>query len=39
MREQSESYKTNNILVTMGGDFTYQHAQLYFGNLDTLIRY
>ncbi|XP_033226250.1 lysosomal alpha-mannosidase-like [Belonocnema kinseyi] len=38
MRYQSESYKTNNIIITMGGDFNYQHAQLYFGNMDILIR-
>jgi len=23
----------------MGGDFTYQHAEMYFENLDKLIRY
>lgn len=36
---QSTYYRTNNIIITMGGDFTYQAAQVYYKNLDKLIRY
>lgn len=34
----SDSYKTNNILVTMGEDFHYQVAQMWYKNLDKLIK-
>ncbi|XP_012271344.1 lysosomal alpha-mannosidase isoform X1 [Orussus abietinus] len=37
--EQARHYRTNNAILTMGGDFTYQHAQMWFKNLDSLIRY
>lgn len=36
---QSKHYRTNNIILTMGGDFTYMDANVYFKNLDKLIRY
>ncbi|XP_061512042.1 lysosomal alpha-mannosidase [Anopheles gambiae] len=36
---QAESYRTNNILLTMGGDFTYMDANVYFKNMDKLIKY
>ncbi|CAL1684554.1 unnamed protein product [Lasius platythorax] len=36
---QANYYRTNHIILTMGGDFTYQHAEMYFTNLDKLIRY
>ncbi|XP_011704639.1 PREDICTED: lysosomal alpha-mannosidase isoform X1 [Wasmannia auropunctata] len=36
---QANYYRTNHIILTMGGDFTYQHAEMYFMNLDKLIRY
>ncbi|XP_074108776.1 lysosomal alpha-mannosidase II isoform X1 [Cotesia typhae] len=36
---QSRFYQTNNIIITMGGDFTYQQSEMYFMNLDKLIRY
>lgn len=39
MEAQSRYYRTNNIIVTMGGDFTYQNADIYFKNMDKLIRY
>ncbi|CAH0757816.1 unnamed protein product [Diatraea saccharalis] len=32
-------YLTNNILVTMGDDFNYQDAGMWFKNLDKLIKY
>lgn len=37
--KQAEFFRTNNIILTMGGDFTYQQAEMYFMNLDKLIRY
>ncbi|KAG7212847.1 hypothetical protein KM043_002203 [Ampulex compressa] len=37
--KQSTYFRTNNIILTMGGDFTYQHAEMYYMNLDKLIRY
>ncbi|EDV98984.1 lysosomal alpha-mannosidase isoform X2 [Drosophila grimshawi] len=39
VKTQSRYYRTNNIIITMGGDFTYQAAQVYYKNLDKLIRY
>ncbi|XP_053677468.1 lysosomal alpha-mannosidase [Anopheles nili] len=36
---QAESYRSNNIQLTMGGDFTYMDANVYFKNLDKLIKY
>ncbi|XP_055596638.1 lysosomal alpha-mannosidase-like isoform X1 [Uranotaenia lowii] len=36
---QARHYRTNNIVLTMGGDFTYMDANVYFKNLDKLIRY
>ncbi|PSN50451.1 Lysosomal alpha-mannosidase [Blattella germanica] len=36
---QSRFYTTDNIILTMGGDFTYQDAHMYYKNLDLLIRY
>ncbi|XP_022831671.1 lysosomal alpha-mannosidase-like isoform X1 [Spodoptera litura] len=35
----SKAYKTNNILLTMGEDFHYQDAAMWFINLDKLIEY
>lgn len=37
--EQAKSYKTNHIMLTMGGDFQYQNALKWFKNLDKLIKY
>ncbi|XP_017876463.1 lysosomal alpha-mannosidase isoform X1 [Ceratina calcarata] len=36
---QAASYKTNNVIFTMGEDFNYQQAEFWFSNLDKLIRY
>ena len=36
--EQVKYFRTNNIILTMGGDFTYQDANVYYKNLDKLIR-
>ena len=35
---QSKAYKTNNIAVYMGSDFTYENARVWFVNMDKLIR-
>ena len=32
-------YKTNNIMMTMGEDFTYENAREWYDNLDKLIKY
>ncbi|XP_017769969.1 PREDICTED: lysosomal alpha-mannosidase-like [Nicrophorus vespilloides] len=34
----SKYFNTNNLLVTMGGDFTYQAAEMFFNNMDKLIQ-
>ena len=34
---QADSYRTNHIMLTMGGDFTYEDAHGWFRNLDVLI--
>ncbi|XP_067620208.1 lysosomal alpha-mannosidase [Eurosta solidaginis] len=39
VNQQAQNYRTNNIIITMGGDFTYQNANMYYKNLDKLIRY
>ncbi|XP_011309552.1 lysosomal alpha-mannosidase-like [Fopius arisanus] len=36
---QASHYQTNNIILTMGDDFHYQQAEIYFSNMDKLIRY
>ncbi|KAL4702843.1 hypothetical protein ACJJTC_009308 [Scirpophaga incertulas] len=33
------NYRTDNVLITMGGDFTYQDAGMWYKNLDKLIKY
>ncbi|XP_058821191.1 lysosomal alpha-mannosidase-like isoform X3 [Topomyia yanbarensis] len=35
----AQKYRSNNLILTMGGDFTYQDAGMYFKNLDKLIKY
>lgn len=39
VEQQAKHYRTNNIIMTMGGDFTYMDANVYYKNLDKLIRY
>ncbi|XP_061130848.1 lysosomal alpha-mannosidase [Syngnathus typhle] len=36
---QSLVYKSNHIIMTMGSDFQYENANLWYKNLDKLIRY
>uniref|UniRef100_A0A336LYZ7 Alpha-mannosidase n=1 Tax=Culicoides sonorensis TaxID=179676 RepID=A0A336LYZ7_CULSO len=35
----SQMYRTNNILITMGEDFNYQDANMWYKNMDKLIKY
>ena len=37
--EQANSFKTNNIMLTMGEDFQFQNALKWFKNLDKLIKH
>ncbi|KAG8221969.1 hypothetical protein J437_LFUL007810, partial [Ladona fulva] len=39
VKEQASYYATDNIALTMGGDFNYQDAHTWFSNLDQLISY
>ncbi|XP_050556620.1 lysosomal alpha-mannosidase-like isoform X1 [Spodoptera frugiperda] len=39
VKNQARYYKTQNVIVTMGGDFTYQDASMWYINLDKLIKY
>ncbi|XP_068670671.1 lysosomal alpha-mannosidase-like isoform X1 [Montipora foliosa] len=36
---QALHYKTNHIMLTMGSDFMYENANLWYKNLDKLIKY
>ncbi|KAJ8263830.1 hypothetical protein GJAV_G00141780, partial [Gymnothorax javanicus] len=36
---QAALYRTNHIIMTMGSDFQYENANLWYKNLDKLIRY
>uniref|UniRef100_A0A8C5AWH7 Lysosomal alpha-mannosidase n=1 Tax=Gadus morhua TaxID=8049 RepID=A0A8C5AWH7_GADMO len=36
---QAMAYKTKHIIMTMGSDFQYENANLWYKNLDKLIRY
>lgn len=38
IEEQANTSRSNNVVLTMGGDFTYMDAEVYFVNLDRLIR-
>ncbi|KAI1886659.1 hypothetical protein AGOR_G00198080 [Albula goreensis] len=37
--DQATIYRTNHIIMTMGSDFQYENANLWYKNLDKLIRY
>ncbi|CAO1353625.1 unnamed protein product [Diamesa tonsa] len=39
MKTIQKSYQSNNLLLTMGEDFNFQSAQMWFKNLDKLIKY
>ncbi|XP_034939557.1 lysosomal alpha-mannosidase isoform X1 [Chelonus insularis] len=39
VQKQANYYRTSNLILTMGGDFTYQQSEMYFTNLDKLIRH
>nr|XP_033811493.1 lysosomal alpha-mannosidase isoform X2 [Geotrypetes seraphini] len=36
---QAEVYQTNHLIMTMGSDFQYENANLWYKNMDKLIRY
>ncbi len=36
--KQADAYMTNNIVVYMGSDFTYEAAEAWFINMDKLIK-
>ncbi|KAJ8675164.1 hypothetical protein QAD02_010950 [Eretmocerus hayati] len=38
-REQAKAYRTKNVLITMGNDFTYEGAYKWFESMDKLINY
>jgi len=38
-REQAKHYATNHIMWTMGSDFQYSNAKMWFKNMDKLIRH
>jgi lysosomal alpha-mannosidase len=38
VKTQAKFYSTSNVLLTMGGDFTYQEAHMWYQNLDKIIR-
>ncbi|KAL4648547.1 lysosomal alpha-mannosidase [Arapaima gigas] len=37
--DQAQMYRTNHIIMTMGSDFQYENANLWYKNMDKLIRY
>lgn len=39
VRTQAQSYASNHIMLTMGGDFHYSNANAWFTNLDKLIKH
>ncbi|XP_005095526.1 lysosomal alpha-mannosidase [Aplysia californica] len=39
MKDQSRSYATNHLIATMGSDFNYVQAHMFFAEMDKLIKY
>lgn len=39
VKNQQVSYKTKNLIMTMGDDFQYSNAHMYFKNIDKMIKY
>ncbi|CAH0546840.1 unnamed protein product [Brassicogethes aeneus] len=39
IKNMTKGYATNNVIVTMGEDFNYQDANVWFKNMDLLIKY
>ena len=39
VEDQAQHYATNNIIMTMGSDFQYTNARVWYKNLDKLIKY
>lgn len=39
VEKQANTSRTNHVIMTMGGDFTYMDAEIYYLNLDRLIRW
>lgn len=37
-KKAASNYRTNNILITMGDDFSYQDASMWFKNIDKLLQ-
>lgn len=37
--DQARGYATDHIIMTMGEDFNYQSGEMWYNNLDKLIRY
>lgn len=36
--DEAKGYASNDIIMTMGSDFNYQSADMYYKNIDKLIR-
>lgn len=39
VKKYAQAFKTNNVIITMGGDFNYVVASAWFKNLDKLVKY
>ncbi|GAV03424.1 hypothetical protein RvY_13849-2 [Ramazzottius varieornatus] len=39
VQNQTKMYATNNLVITMGNDFNYQQANVWFKNMDKLFKY
>ncbi|KAJ8312836.1 hypothetical protein KUTeg_010209 [Tegillarca granosa] len=38
-KDQAKHFKSNHIMMTMGGDFRYQDANMWYKNMDKIIKY